>query len=212
MRMSEIKRPILTAMVVTSSAEIFPSILDLYVEPGARIADVTYGRGVFWRKVPEGMYDLTATDSMEDGVYFQSLPYEDESFDVVVFDPPYMARGGGFNKGGGTGRRYHNTKRDQHLVLKDYSEGAEEAHRVLVPGGLLILKCQDGVEHAEQHWMHCWIMAGLEESEEWKIEDLFIMMRKSAPPMRHAHQRHARKNHSFFVVARKVSGSRTVAE
>ena len=31
----------------------FPSILALYVKPGSIVADVTYGRGVFWRRIPQ---------------------------------------------------------------------------------------------------------------------------------------------------------------
>jgi len=41
---------------------VFPEVLDLHVEPGSEIADVTYGEGVFWRQVPSGKYELTATD------------------------------------------------------------------------------------------------------------------------------------------------------
>ena len=35
---------------------VFPHILSLYVAPQSVIADVTYGRGVFWRNVPEDRY------------------------------------------------------------------------------------------------------------------------------------------------------------
>jgi hypothetical protein len=31
---------------------IFPKILELYVRPGNVVADITYGKGVFWRNVP----------------------------------------------------------------------------------------------------------------------------------------------------------------
>jgi hypothetical protein len=31
--------------------EVFPQILSLYVAPGSTIADVTYGKGVFWKGV-----------------------------------------------------------------------------------------------------------------------------------------------------------------
>ena len=47
--------------------EVFPQVLSLYVEPGSAVADVTYGKGVFWRRVPETAYRLLATD-LETGV------------------------------------------------------------------------------------------------------------------------------------------------
>jgi hypothetical protein len=47
--------------------DIFPKILELYVRPGSVVADITYGKGVFWRNVPPGAYKLRATD-IQDGV------------------------------------------------------------------------------------------------------------------------------------------------
>ena len=35
---------------------VFPRILALYVTPGSVVADVTYGKGVFWRRVPSDRY------------------------------------------------------------------------------------------------------------------------------------------------------------
>ena len=34
-----------------SNELIFPKILSLYVPPGSVVADVTYGKGVFWKGV-----------------------------------------------------------------------------------------------------------------------------------------------------------------
>lgn len=66
---------------------MFPKILALHVSEGATIADVTYGSGVFWRNVPTGTYTLKPTD-IADGVDCRKLPYEKESLDCVVLDPP----------------------------------------------------------------------------------------------------------------------------
>src|ERR1039458_2108344 len=72
----------------------FPEILQLYVRPGSVVADVTYGRGVFWRHVPAKMYNVKATD-IQDGVDCRNLPYKNGEIDCVVFDPPYMHSPGG---------------------------------------------------------------------------------------------------------------------
>lgn len=37
----------------TNNQYLFPRILDLYLEKGSKIADLTYGKGVFWREVCE---------------------------------------------------------------------------------------------------------------------------------------------------------------
>ena len=74
---------------VGNNAEIFPNVLRLHVPEGSKIADVTYGKGVFWRKIRKEKYDFHPSD-IADGTDCRNLPYEDESFDCIVFDPPYM--------------------------------------------------------------------------------------------------------------------------
>jgi hypothetical protein len=58
---------VLSAHTCGGNAELFPKILDLHVSPGAVIADVTYGSGVFWRNIPDGKYRLKPTD-IADGI------------------------------------------------------------------------------------------------------------------------------------------------
>ncbi len=68
---------------VGTNADVFPSILGLHVPLGAKIADVTYGKGVFWKKVRADDYELHASD-IATGIDCRNLPYDSESFDVVV--------------------------------------------------------------------------------------------------------------------------------
>ena len=79
---------------IGSNETLFPKILKMYAAEGSRIADITYGKGVFWRNVPEGRYELLATD-LVDGVDCRRLPYDNGEIDCVVFDPPYMHSPGG---------------------------------------------------------------------------------------------------------------------
>lgn len=76
---------------VGNNADIFPHVLKLHVAAGAKIADVTYGKGVFWKKVDTSEYQIFPSD-IADGIDCRSLPYADGSFDVVVFDPPVHGR------------------------------------------------------------------------------------------------------------------------
>ncbi len=72
-----------------TNADIFERIVQLHVPRGARVADVTFGQGVFWRNIPPKNYKLVASD-IQSGVDCRSLPYPDASFGCVVLDPPYM--------------------------------------------------------------------------------------------------------------------------
>ncbi|MBL4846978.1 MAG: ParB N-terminal domain-containing protein, partial [Planctomycetes bacterium] len=73
-----------------TNADLIAEVARLYLRPGDRVCDPTYGRGVFWSKVEVGEIDLVASDllTVPDARHdFRSLPYEDASFDVFVLDP-----------------------------------------------------------------------------------------------------------------------------
>ncbi len=195
---------------------IFPDVLKLYVAPGSVVADVTFGKGVFWRKVPEGLYRVLATD-LSAGVDCRSLPYEENSLDCVVFDPPYMHTPGGsahaahqnyegYYRNNGTanitGSKYHEA------VLDLYFAAAREAHRVLKQEGIYIVKCGDEVCANRQRLTHVEVINELADLG-FTVEDLFIVVRVNKPGVsRVVKQVHARKNHTYFLVFRKSDGKR----
>ena len=207
---------------VGNNADIFPHVLKLHVAAGAKIADVTYGKGVFWKKVDTSEYQIFPSD-IADGIDCRSLPYTDDSFDVVVFDPPYMEgfyrSGDAVKAGGGT----HKTFRDHYsngdetpkpyggkwhaAVLDIYNEGGKEAHRVLKDGGVFIVKCQDEVSANRQNLTHVEIVNSFAETG-FFCKDLLIVIRPNKPGMSRAiSQVHARKNHSYFLIFVKISQS-----
>jgi hypothetical protein len=74
---------------VSKNAEVFPKVLALHVPKGSKVADVTFGEGIIWTKVPKDHYDLLPSD-IKSGTDCRNLPYADGSIDCVVLDPPYM--------------------------------------------------------------------------------------------------------------------------
>src|SRR5438093_1039369 len=96
---SRVARGIATNELIFSACQatndvVFPEILTLYVPTGSLVADVTYGKGVFWKRIAKGDYKLQGTD-LRTGIDCRKLPYRDSTFDCVVFDPPYMHTPGG---------------------------------------------------------------------------------------------------------------------
>ncbi|MCY4173632.1 MAG: DNA methyltransferase [Cyanobacteria bacterium MAG CAR3_bin_5] len=188
--------------------DVFPRILGLYVAPGSIVADVTYGKGVFWKRIPKSLYKLKQSDII-DGIDCRDLPYKDGEIDCVVLDPPYMHSPGGTahtvhsafeshyrNNGTGnrTGKKYHEA------VLSLYEDAAKEAHRVLRERGVLIVKCQDEVCANRQRFTHVEIMGACGRIG-FVAEDLFVVVRRNRPGVsRTVRQVHARKNHSYFLV------------
>lgn len=196
--------------------EVFPKILMLYVPAGSTVADVTYGRGVFWKKVEKANYHILPTD-LSIGVDCRQLPYLDESIECVVFDPPYMhTPGGTAHQNHQNFERYYQNNGTENpslkyheAVLDLYFKGASEAYRVLKPNGILIVKCQDEVCANKQRLTHVEIVNEL-ESKGYLIEDLFVLMRNNKPGVsRILKQTHARKNHSYFLVFRKPKPAKT---
>lgn len=191
-----------------SNEDVFPKILELYVPIGSVVADVTFGKGVFWKNVDLGRYRLLPSD-ITDGTDCRNLPYRDGDLDCVVFDPPYMHSPGGtaysshkpyesYYRNNGTGNR---TRSKYHeAVLELYIEGGREAYRVLRDRGTLIVKCQDEICSNKQRFTHVEIMQAYEEMG-FVAEYLFVVMRNNRPGVsRMSRQVHARKNHSYFLV------------
>ncbi|MEW1610489.1 MULTISPECIES: hypothetical protein [unclassified Streptomyces] len=216
------KRPIgrATTDVVLSSyaglnAPVFRDILRLFVPAGSTVADVTWGKGAFWTQVPDGLYDVKATD-LQMGVDCRELPYEDGSIDALVLDPPYMEglfrKNTGHMAGSGTHsafrERYSDSQATEHVegapkwhdaVLDLYFKAAWEAKRVLRNYGLFIVKCQDEVSANRQRLTHVEIINEL--AEDFYCKDLFVVTRPNRPGVaRLVRQEHARKNHSYFLV------------
>ena len=198
---------------VSGNDYAFPRILRLYVKPGSIVADVTYGKGVFWRYVADDEYDLRATD-IKDGVDCRDLPYEDDEIDCVVLDPPYMHTPGGtayedkpfeeYYRNNGAGNR---TEAKYHeAVVHLYRDAGKEAHRVLRERGVLIVKCQDEVCSNRQRFTHVEIIRAYQKLG-FVAEDLFVIVRNNRPGVsRIVKQVHARKLHSYFLVFWKKGG------
>jgi hypothetical protein len=218
---------------VGDNAEIFPRILDLHMPKGATIADVTFGLGVFWKNVRHSDYNLLASDidakeghgvfpskpvQVQTGIDCRNLPYQDESLDGVVLDPPYME--GLYRKtkdhlaGSGTHasfrHAYSNGKATEEAgpkwhdaVVDMYVKAGREAYRVLKRDGILIAKCQDEVSANKQRLTHVEILTAY-EAMGFYTKDLFVLVRVNrAGISRLKKQEHARKNHSYFLVFQK---------
>ena len=198
--------------------DIFPKIFQLYVTPGSTAADVTYGKGIFWKKVPKGICQVLATD-IKTGVDCRSLPYTDGTIDCVVLDPPYaegfyrrsvsqLAGSGSHNAFVGTNAKNTETTEGPkyHEALLDlYFKAGQEAHRVLHKDGIFIVKCQDLVSDNQQRLIHVDLI-NYYQSLGFYAKDLFLIVGPNKPRVRRLkRQDHARKNHSYFLVFIKES-------
>lgn len=164
------------------------------------VADITYGRGLFWANYrPQ---HLTTHDIAVDGVDFRDLPEEDQTFDVVVFDPPYIAQGG---RDTSTQQDFLNrygltdvpkTVEGLQELIRD---GMNETYRVLKPKGRLFVKCMDYINGGRfvqgRHFVVTEALTmGFEQVDE------FIHYSGTGPQPNRLRQFHSRRAHSFLCI------------
>lgn len=183
---------------------LFEKVSQLYFREGMMIADVTYGKGVFWRKIDLKKYTFFPSDILtcERKYDFRKLPYSRDSFDIVVFDPPYCHNPGQMI----INANYKNVETTRGLYHKDiiqlYREGMRESQRVLKKDGLLLVKCKDEIESSRQQMSHIEIHDIATKELGMTVQDLFVLTQKTNPIVQFK-QKHSRKNHSYLWIFKK---------
>jgi len=212
-----------------TNADLLVDVARLYIPDGALVADVCWGRGVFWQRTDAARFTLLGSDVDTDRIRAAAgvetpqwqlvtvpgptflvadcgrLPYRNQCLDALVLDPPYMHRAGYFRA-----RDFYNTQwtaGKNHLeILRDlYCPAILEAARVLKPGGILLVKAKDEIERGRQ----CYARDELPRAATrcgFTDQDMFLYEAQTGPTLLtwdgHHPQRHARKNHSYLFCFR----------
>lgn len=118
----------------------------------AEILDACCGGRMWWwdkahplavymdkREAPHGSIEQRPNWNCSPDLFgdFRYMPFADESFQLILFDPPHIIKGSG-QPTGILGMRYGALKRD--TARDDLRLGLSECWRVLKPGGTLIFK------------------------------------------------------------------------
>jgi SAM-dependent methyltransferase len=213
-----------------TNADLLVDVARLYIPDGALVADVTWGKGVFWRKTDASRFTLVGSEIEEARIReaagvtdpqwtlftdqrrrflvadCRRLPYRDQRLDVLVLDPPYMHHPNLHETL--VMAQYNNVTTTQGMshqaILRElYCPALLEAARVLKPGGLLFVKGKDEIEHGRQ----CWSRDELPRAATrcgFTEQDFFLYESQAGmanlPWNGEPAQRHARKNHSYLFV------------
>ncbi len=183
---------------IGTNAGLIKKVTALYFSEGDKIADVTYGKGAFWRKVDTKKYKIVGSDILT-GTDFRDLPYQDKEFNHSVIDPPYAR----ITNLKGMVDCYNTTRYTTHDDIIDlYESGLKELIRITKKDGYILCKCQDEIQGCKKKWSHIEIK-DIAEQMGLYAKDLFILVNDRKPKVTRK-QKHARKSHSYLWVFQVV--------
>lgn len=196
MAVPKIKNPIYTVHQGSNSG-LIKSVSELYFQEGDYIADVTYGKGVFWNDVNKSKYKIIGSD-IKSGTDFRNLPYKNNSFNHSVIDPPYSR----ITNLKGMVDCYNTTRFTTHKdIINLYQDALKELIRITKSGGYILCKCQDEIYGCKQKWSHIEIF-NIAIGLNLYPKDLFILVNEKKPKPIYK-QQHARKLHSYLWIYQK---------
>ncbi len=195
-------KEVVAAHAWADNASLIVDVAKMYLDPSWRILDPTYGLGNWWTKWKPD--DLVACDlnpeksPLGKSVDFRDLPWPDDEFDAVAYDPPYKLNGTPSGPDEAYGVDVPATWQDRLALVLD---GIPECARVLKPKGILLVKCMDQVVSGKVRWQGHLVHTRCEEVG-LEVIDEFHLLSTPRPQPGGRRQVHARRNYSTLVVAR----------
>jgi hypothetical protein len=179
--------------------EILEWIIELHCPQGFEL-DPTYSTGRFYSGIPQPKYKFDI-DPRGPGVIqadVRHLPVKDNSINSIMFDPPFVIKNVTTRDLTGIVEKRFSAYPSAEALYDFYYQSIKEFQRILIPGAVLVFKCQDTIDSGRQYLSHVQIVNMAEQSG-FYTKDLFILC---------AHKRiisqnrqfHARKYHSYFLV------------
>lgn len=192
-----------------SQDEILKNIIKLYNKNNTFDLDPCYSKGNFYKNIdrPKYCFDIKPEFDYVEKHDCRNLPFNDRSINSIIFDPPFLATTGpSLNK---CDNNNHINKRfgvynNEKELFQFYRDSLKEFDRVLIDGGLIVIKCQDKVSGGTQYISHNAIINYCEHLG-FYCEDIFILLAKNrlCANWQIKSQKSSRKFHSYFLVMRK---------
>ena len=190
-------------------AELLERLLEFYPRrKPRRILDATVNGGRFWRGSSRKIVGLDIEQSHRPTIVADNtrMPFRDNTFDVVVYDPPHIPNQGrdqqkDFTVRFGLGPR--SPKEMGYTFNHTFPPFVQEAYRVLKPEGILLCKIADYVHHHRYQWAHIELINAARETGFMPC-DCIVKIRKGPiidPKWKKAH--HTRRQHCYWLVFRK---------
>lgn len=176
------------------SCDAMAAILPMHFPTGT-ILDVNYGLGVFYKRVNR---DITGVDVRPPAKIIcdnRALPFEADSFDVGVCDPPYK-RG---NNNDRYTDRYGVAPCTEPGATRLYLAAMTELLRVCRQG--MIVKCQDASDGHSFHPRHITLCEWMKDQTGLAVHDIATVIRFGVPNANTQGIRHFfQQSTSYFLI------------
>lgn len=192
---------------------MIPKLLEVHCEvDDPLILDVTYNKGSMWKGLKYRVLrmDIDPQFQLHFVGDFRSLPFKENSFDVLAYDPPHLPiNAASKNSSKMWETRYGITDkkgmgRDKDHVGDLFEPFLLDAKRVLRPGGLILAKIADICHNHRYHFQHVMFINAV-QAVGMTACDLMIKCDPAAGNLKSSkweNVKHFRKNHCYWIVVR----------
>lgn len=199
------------SVMLARDPEVLRTMLDFYAWPTARVLDVTANERRMWRGVgwPSVTYaDIDPQMNPDIIADFRALPVENESYDVIVFDPPHLpaAASSPESDQAFVGRFGLGYSPHADNISEYFAPFLAEAHRVLTTDGLVFAKLKDFVHNHAYQWTLTDFIGAVRVQPGLTACDLIVKRDPSAGNMKSSKWQkahHVRNAHCWWIVVRK---------
>ncbi|MBK7167008.1 MAG: hypothetical protein IPH81_17575 [Candidatus Microthrix sp.] len=188
----------------TNGHLIAEGVVPFYLDRSMRILDLTNGRGTFWKEwQPDELVRMfnTVGDPRARGDVagdFTAAPFPDSSFDVVVFDPPYMPKG--TPAGWTMDERYGTGSQRPAAIVELGMAGINEAVRIVKPGGLVLHKTGRGIDGAKLFTGDDTVTAWAQRRHNLRVVNQWRYLSRPRPQSHRGPQQTPRQNYSTLTL------------
>lgn len=179
--------------------EILRWIRQLHMGGAQFELDPTFGKGNFYlpNDTPRFIGDLHPQSKKIEKMDSTNLvQFQDNQLSSIIFDPPFLSRTGA----GSIIKDRFGEYPSMPELLQMYSYSLQEFTRVLIPGGILVFKCQNTVMGGKQWWSVDFVCRQARRNNFRKIDEFILLAKHRMERTGNYTQRHARKFHSYFLV------------
>jgi len=185
--------------VYDNQDELLVAVSKLYLAGKSFDLDPCFNKGGFYKKLgrPRLIGDLKPQYKWCPQMDVLSLPWDFWNLESAVFDPPFLI---GFNHSMSDRYGAHGSAKE---MFEFFDKALENFHRVLRPGGTLVVKVQDTSAGGQNFFSHIHLANyGMENG--FELIDMLILVTKQKMKSRAKASRMAAKEHCFFLVFKKV--------